>query len=407
MSMSSSSLSRYWLCYFLIPLNLYGDYINKAIGVPTFVFNTITALIYVFHIASSGKVKIKRTMRGFIFISFIVAFFHILFFQQPIGEIKHLIYVALFVLVACNENEETYNLMKKVILIVTIPMSLDVFVHIGTIRAASLNLYNIRLLTMLDKPYYTLIFAVAMVILFHLILASKRKIHKVLYCGWLIVLFYVLFSLVQSKTGVLAAIIGVLIEFYVRYRDKKLQILLLASAICILFFFGSIVSSVKIVLPDIVKNSLDFVSGNYSAGDKTYITYLVRMEILKIVGLVLTTHPLFGVGYGGFYSFASASGMQNYTLGLADMESALLSVPAEGGLVYLVAFAWLIGKIFKRIRINKSQLVKGDTIGIVTCMLILLVGNDFMSTFFWCLLGAIWTVVDGKSASTNNLRDGI
>ena len=384
------TVSSKWLCYVLVPLNLYGDYLERVFGIKPLVINVFSMLMYaILLFFLEKKSKIGKKYVAYFLINSVICLGH--FATSSItSELKQLCYITLFVMIASIETGTTYNLLRKTILFLTIPMSIDALISARTIRAMGYGIYNVRLLTMMDKPYYTLIFSIAIIILIHGIINLKARKTRIAYFVWICVLAYVQYMLIQSKTSILAVVLALFAEYMLVYRNVPRKMLYCISVI-ILGVMVIVLFLPYIKIPNYIMDVVNFVTGNYSIMEKSYYTFIVRKEVLENVMTILSRYPLFGVGFGSYYKYAFSHGMLYYTRDIYDMESSVLSILGEGGLIYFIVVFLVFAVLTKRLlKLCRLKRLNRELIGVGLCMLILLVGNDFMSTFFWCLIGSLW-----------------
>lgn len=388
-------MSEIWLCYFLVPINIYGDFIEKSVGISSLYVNAISIAIY-FILCMINKRKSNKWCKNillFLFVNIVIVAAHFIYATQYSDEIKHILYILLFVNVANRANQETFSRIKKVILALTIPMTIDALYWLPRIKKMGLRLFNIRNYTMIDKTFYTLIFPIALIILFNLFLEEKKNKKRFFQILWMCALLYIIFSVVESKTGILAFGFSIVIEIFALKKGYRRQIRRLTiiglTAITIMI----VLTSLNILnIPDYVKAAATFIRGNYSAVNSVYYeTYFTRLEILRNGFSVFAKYPLLGVGFGGYYPYVYAHGMQNYSIGIMDVESAALAIIVEGGLLYLLSNISLYYEMISKLK-KKYQYIKdvASYIGIFSCILFLLLGNDFMNIFYWVILGTLY-----------------
>lgn len=401
--MSSKKLPSFWLCYFLVPINIYGDYIERVTGKPALYINAATIIVFFALSFLFGKYKNKWPVEIVVFLCMNIAIVicHILLDKRLTGEIKHLLYVLLFSVVAVQSDYEIYHRLKKVILFVTIPMTLDAFYWLPRIKRMGYRLFNIRNYTMIDKTFYTLIFPIALIVLFNWFLREKKSVKRIFPIIWMAPLFYVIFSVVESKMGILAFGFAIIVEVFTlkkeyRKRIRRICFILLLSAVMVITLFLTGVLHV----PDYVLAGISYIFGDYTAVNRVYYeTYFTRLEILRNCLIIWSRFPIIGLGFGGYYPYVTSQGMQNYSLGISDIESAAMAMLVEGGIVYFLANVLLYAAMIRRLKRNYTLLRdSANLIGILACLLFLLIGNDFMSVFYWVLLGTLYGVIKKRMA---------
>ena len=402
--MKIKRLSSYWLCFGLIPINIYGDFLEKILGIKALFFNAAAIAVYfaLCLVTGNKKEKIPKILVYFLVLNGIIAVEHFIRFGRFEEEIKQILYILLFVMVCLYSDKKGFERVKKVIVALTVPMTIDALYWYPRIKSMGYRMFNIRRYTMVDKTFYTLIFPIALIILFNWIFFEKRE-EKIAFGVWTCVLLFIIFGVVESKMAILAFAFTIGFEFFItrkKYKKRYLKIFLLV------FGFASIIGlllSLKIIkIPDYVVAALSFLGGKFDAVNSVYYeTFFTRGEILKNGLLVWLRFPIFGVGYGGYYDYVSTQGMQNLSTGITDIESAALGVLVEGGLAYFISNVLIYSAIIKNIVVKKKYTEHWvDYVGIFTCIVFLLLGNDFMSVFYWVIIGIIFNGIMRSKGKT-------
>ena len=381
-----------WLCFVLIPLNISGEFVAKVTGLQPIIFNGIACSVYIILTATLiRKIKAEKLMLLFFLANCCLIIEHILMFGDFSSEFKQLLYILVFIFVACSPaiTENTYRYFKEIILIFSIFMFFDALIKSGTVISLGYRMFNIRNYTIIDKTGYTELFPLAIIILFNGILKEKSKKRKIVYGMWIAALAYVILFLFESKTGFIAACIAIFVELFIiqkKYRKKLAKIVLtifVAFAVYIIFIPHEV--------PDYILALLSFLGVSTSSVNAVYYqTYDYRLEILRNVLRIFVSHPFFGIGFGNYYNYASDNNMLSLTVDVQDVESSFLALFAEGGLTYffLNCFIWV--RLYMRIKRNTKS--APEVIGTFICMIILLMGNDYMNLFYWIWLGIYWRI---------------
>lgn len=385
---------RIWVCCFLMPINIYSEYLEKITGVGTLVFNIVSFAIFVFLALPKiiGNCKIEKKL-GFIFCTiFFLVVLHMVIFGNYINELKQLSFVIEFLIVATLYNEDYFDTVKKTIIIISIIMSIDIFVNLPKLISKNYNLFNVRQYTMLDKPYYTLIFPLAIIFLVSTLMHAKSK-HRIKIISLIVILCAVLFGILESKTALVATLIAI---FIILSRNKKrrkyLYLGLILFALFAAFYFGVF----RKKLPDLLMSVVYYFRGQYDVLAYAYAqSYFIRFEIVGLAFRTFLAHPIIGCGFNNYYNFVSARGWQNYSKGITDIESDALAIFAEGGIVYTAVIVSVFVFLFKKLIAKKEYLKTNkfhtlDALGCLICLVIAIIGNDFMSSFYWCMLGVVY-----------------
>ena len=395
--MKISKISSYWLCFALIPINIYGDFLEKLTGMPALYYNAASIAVYIALCLITSKIreKVPKVLILFLVLNGIIAIEHIMKFDRLGEEIKHLLYVVLFFMVANYSDQQNFERVKKVILVITIPMTLNALYWYPKIKAMGYRMFNIRRYTMVDKTFYTLLFPIALVILCNVIYFGKSK-KKVLYGVWAGILLLIIFAVVESKMAIIAFAVTLGIELFVTRRQHKRRLLkIFLLGVGSISLIGVLILFKVFKVPDYVIAAISVIIGKFDVVNSVYYeTFFTRGEILKNGLLVLSRFPVFGIGYGGYYDYVSTHGMQNISTGISDIESAALGVLVEGGIIYFISVLMLYVAIIKNLALKKKIIRNWiDYFGVFTCILLLLIGNDFMSVFYWAIMGILFNGV--------------
>ena len=393
-TISHRDLVRIWICYFLMPINIYSEYLEKITGINTLFFNIgcFMVLLFLSIPIFLKKQKIKQRIGLTTELILGIVILHLIIYGNYVNELKQASFIIEFMIVSTFYDNKYFNSIKKVIIVISMIMSVDTLLNLPKVIAQNHNLFNVRQYTMLDKPYYTLIFPLAIIFLISLMIKNKSK-HIVLLSVMISLLCVVLFGIIGSKTALAATVLAIIIMLS---RDKKkrkyLYLGLLGIGIASFIYFGILHKKV----PDFLISIIYFFRGEYDIVSNAYAkSYFIRFEIVTLAFKTFLAHPFWGCGFNNYYNFVSSHGWQHYSLGVTDVESDLLAMFAEGGILYAILILELFWYIFIKLLAKKALLKTNtqhvsDALGCLICLFISIIGNDFMSSFFWCLLGIIY-----------------
>ncbi len=392
-------LPTYWLCFVLIPYNLFAERIAEIVGSrerENIIFFILLLVYILLNFVIYKSIVIDKKIIMFLLVNMIICLEHVLQFNNYGEEIKHSIYIIILLLVASYSNEKCLFYMKCVIEIISCILVASAFMHVNEVRALNRRMFNIRNYTILDKPYYTLLLPLAIIILVHQIVLVKVYLKKISLLFLVLMMLYTLFAIFESKMGLIALIVAFLVEVW--SIDGKFKYRLLAGVMLGMLAFTTFYLATNKQLPDYVIALFDFIFGDSKAVARVYYdSFYGRLEIIKIVGRILIDYPLLGCGFGQYYQYASSKHLQHYTIGNVDVESSFIAIFAEGGFIYAFICLILLGHIMVKIwNLYRSKNIDGEILALYVCMLFLLIGNDFMNVFFWIFLGIIWANVYGN-----------
>lgn len=395
----SISFLRIWICYFLMPINIYSEYLERITGIGTLFYNIVAFMVLLvisILTIARGHTKIKKNILLYCGAIQILVLIHILLFGNYVNELKQASFIVEFFIVATFCNDNYIKSIKRVIVVIALIMAVDTIVCLPRVISTGYNLYNVRRYTMLDKPYYTLVYPMAIIILTVSLMTSMTKRKRILVLSAIVLLCVVLFGIIGSKTAFVALLTTILLVFSKNSQIKKY--VLVSSGV---FFVFSIIYLfvLKRNVPDFLSSIVYFIRGDYYTLSYSYAnSYLIRFEIVKLAIRTFLRNPIIGCGFNNYYNYVSTRGWQNYSFGNTDVESDFLAIFAEGGIIYasmiIGQFVWLYNKLLlSRDALRKNENYYLDLLGILTCLFVAIIGNDFMSTFFWCLMGMICGIV--------------
>ena len=218
-TISHRDLVRIWICYFLMPINIYSEYLEKITGINTLFFNIgcFMVLLFLSIPIFLKKQKIKQRIGLTTELILGIVILHLIIYGNYVNELKQASFIIEFMIVSTFYDNKYFNSIKKVIIVISMIMSVDTLLNLPKVIAQNHNLFNVRQYTMLDKPYYTLIFPLAIIFLISLMIKNKSK-HIVLLSVMISLLCVVLFGIIGSKTALAATVLAIIIMLS---RDKK------------------------------------------------------------------------------------------------------------------------------------------------------------------------------------------
>ena len=185
--------------------------------------------------------------------------------------------------------------------------------------------------------------------------------------NWFIIPLSFVLLLTQSMGALLSLFFAVLVYFSFQGKWKKQKIILL---ICLIL----IIACVFIARMNIQKEHT-----------KPLVSILMRLNYWKETLLVIKKSPLTGVGPGNFFIIPSDFAHNSY-----------LQIWAEMGILGIIAFFWLIGKVLARtFEIMKKPGYKKEMALLLIANLTFLLNNVMDFSFFLPEVMLIWWVILG------------
>ena len=394
----------------LIVLNVFGSVLSKNFEIPSFWFSAIPDVflfIYVV-IRKNGKMRIDPFILLMFSIAVLISVMHVINDGNVFEEVKSLMYIVTFILLYQCYDKNLWNVLELTISVISI------FLIIDAIRAAQLTLsngYGLRNFvhyTVLDKSYYTLFLSLSWIFSFLYTVNYKNQNGqwKKIRIIFLLFVLSVGIIIVQSKVFLFIVIISC---FYVGLNLKKrnklkfisLFLFMMIVFFCVLSFCPDYVPDYIYVL--INKNFGLFSEYVYNIPiiDKLTSTYVNRSLILNYAFSLFLDHPLWGVGFGQYASFASL----NTSILATQTESSWLNLLVEGGLIYFINHLffvfYLIYKSVKTSRNSFDFVFRTRSLLIIIAYIVLNLFNDYFSCIYWLFLSALF----GESCSNKRVAE--
>ncbi len=284
-------------------------------------------------------------------IAFLSLFFTVYFHATLTEFYKVLTYISLFYIIydSINSKKDVEFLLNAILLLGLILSALGILAFVGTRNhlqgAFFVFLKNsglIQGLRISSTLQYANTFAAFLILQFFIavgfLLEKKNVILKVIY-GTLSLLFFVTLLLTQSRGGIIAFILALVIYFiFARGNDRKMSALGLVGIIAV--FAIAVVVKKDVFLPVFkelwvrVSALLAFLHGKYNA------SLTNRENMFKDSLKILKEHPIFGTG-NGTYQYVYMKYRSAYFFAKFP-HSIFFQVLDEMGIVGAAAFLYML-----------------------------------------------------------------
>lgn len=324
-----------------------------------------------------------------------------LFFIQNIVILKILgLNILTFYLLACRTSEDSLKYLSFGVKLCAIIASCSVVY----LSLAYGSFYYFRDESFIDKSYITAFYSMSYIYIFIDITYNKNRLFN-----FITLLFLLLTNIliVQSKISLSALFIGIIAVYLFSNKEQKLKYRKFLSY-CLVAILILVVIFPDITLPDEIKYAVNFVFKSdiftvERSVERLNMTYDIRGDLWNYcIKNLFMTHPILGIGLGNFETYSKMS--RTSWAGLPETESSLLSIITEGGIVYTIImfffFYFPINLVYKKIR-KERKIEYLYVLLFFTTYLVMIVGNDFLDSFFWCqaaiMIGTLY-----KTARNNN-----
>ncbi|MCR5678890.1 MAG: O-antigen ligase family protein [Prevotella sp.] len=253
----------------------------------------------------------------------------------------------------------------------------------------------------IDKVYITLLYSLSFMFCLMNYFNNRQKIlNLAILCFNLFVNVF----LVQSKIAIVVFFVSLFIMLIWGVEKKSKEIKKL------LYYVGTIIIVVWIAFPDIalpqeIKYAINLLTGSdiftleVIESEHSEITYTIRDALWAYALSLFYDNPILGIGIGEFieHKFVFSKDIV-----VVETESSLINILTEGGLAY---FAIVVFMFFKGIKAAIVKFREQHQFEYLFCIvyfcscIIMIIGNDFMDSYFWILMGLIMGIVNEKETS--------
>lgn len=239
-----------------------------------------------------------------------------------------------------------------------------------------------------DKQYMTAVLTMCSIVsLVDFSSGDRRRLNFSLFAFFTLVAFII----VRSKLTVFVevCIMAILVLFI--GGEYKRSIHKLVYPFIILFVVAAILFP-DIIFPDDFKQLFNRYLGTDFHTERDFsATYDIRGLLWRDgFDKIFCNNMIWGIGPGEFAEYNT--GENTIFSGVKEMESSMLTIICEGGLVYLslilLFFCNLVYKSYILYKMTKNRYAI-TCLSILISYFLLLFGNDFMDTFFWVAMGVI------------------
>lgn len=370
-------------------LYTYGQALQNTTGIDSFIFTLpILGLLFMifFCLRDFYILKMKYSVALFVGICLSICILQILNSEMTLDSFKYIAFFVSCIMMSQVSEKSTFTCFKYSIITLSILLSLDALWHLPQLLASGTGLYNIRIYTLVDKPWYSFILSFSVIIL--LIEVTYNKINKIFATILIIVNLAINIIVVQSKATILCigvALFLVLVNSSAKNRKRILLGLILLSILAILivhFYPEKIPAYIGAAIYQIFGINIGDYGDQYN---RLNYTFDARNNIYDYVWGIFEEHPLLGIGFGNYTVLGS-----NYT-GITDTESSLLQSFVGGGAVFALSYILLCITIslnlFKLCKNKHYQCKDVELLVLFVIYFILNIQNDYFSLIYFLFMG--------------------
>lgn len=371
----------------ILPINIFNAYLEKNTNIDVSIMSiVIIGLIFFIELFMKKKYRCPKEIIIGLILTTIITLIHVLLFGFSLQEIKNLSYIYIFAVCLIFYKQGILNDFINSILLISLILSINVYLNIGIVQQQGLSIYNIRQYTIVDKPVFSMIFSLSTVIIIEKIIKGRNK---VLFLILLLNNLFIPIVIIQSKL----VLVILFFIFFDYFMSLKLHVkfaftafILILSSLSILFL--NAIGFTFNFLPDYIKAIVNILLSDniFKIDNKFYDTFIIRATIAFMVLDLFFDNFLWGLGFGGYSKYILSN--NSATNVVTETESSFLNMFVEGGFIYSILHIYLLIMIYIYCRRIKKY-YKEPYLILITYILLNL-ANDFMTLSYWIILAAIY-----------------
>lgn len=366
--------------------------------------------VYLLKLIKNKEIKKYTGIYILIFVNILLIFISAFGTNINGQAVKFIVYYAFMAVIVNIVDEDILLKSCKVLVYTSIILSLDIIVQGIELYTAGIDLVNLRSHTLMDKQYYTTLYAVVLPISFWLYFSTKKIKHLLI----LAISVISCMVLMQIKTLLMTVPLAIYIVLFIT-RGYPRKRLVLYGGILILIFLYMIINGNEALNQFYV--ILYYIFGMSDKIPHDYMKYvdtlIVRLEIIRNAMEHLSHNYLFGIGVGNYPEIVQGKSVMSIARNISydlpsEAESGVLLFLVEGGIVglatHILIYVYIVKSYLKRH--NKKSLVQNIIISIVLTNGISNIFQDNLNFLYWFFLGS-GMYVTSVLFSTNRIENRI
>ena len=363
--------------------------LSKATSLATF----LLLFVAVVDILRKKKIRKYPPIYMIIYLNIVFLFIQSLFIGITSETIKLILYSITIVVLINYLDDKTISLLYKIILIMSVILSIDIIIQGINLIHSRINLRNLRHYTLLDKQGYNMFYSFVIPILIVNIYKKKKIIDIFIFILTIIATVF----FIQLKSFLYTIPVGLLLALLTLRIVKPAKILKIGGIAII------IVVMIINIFPSSIPNQISSPINYYILNNKSSLsnddlrnldTFIIRRDIWKNAFQELKKEPILGIGYGNYGKLVENKNIISDITGIQYSmpnvtESGLLTFLLEGG---LLGFVMQISIIFW-IVINTANIRKINKNIVITTIIyfVFLASNivqDNLNYLYWFIIAA-------------------
>ncbi|HDR7959555.1 TPA: O-antigen ligase domain-containing protein [Bacillus wiedmannii] len=365
------------------------------------------AFVYLLKLMKNKEIKKYTGIYTLIFVNMLLIFISAFATNINSQAIKFIVYYA-FMAVIVNIVEEDLLLKScKVLVYTSLILSFDIIVQGIELYTKGIDLVNLRSFTLMDKQYYTALYAIVLPISFWLYFSTKKIKHLLILT--ISVISCIVFM--QIKTLLMTVPLAIYIVLFITRGYSRTKLALYGGILILIFFYMIITGNEALNQFYVILYYIFGMSDKIPLDYMKYVdTLIVRLEIIRNAMEHLSNNYLLGIGVGNYPEIVQGKSVMSIARNISydlpnEAESGVLLFLVEGGILGLFAHILIYVYIVKNYikRCNKKSLVQNIIISIVLTNGISNIFQDNLNFLYWFFLGS-GMYVTSALFSKNNMK---
>lgn len=359
----------------------------------TSVFIIVFIFLSIIYLIKKKQIKQYKVFYLILYINIAFILIQILFIGINPYMVKLMIYITTVFLLINYLDKLTLSSLYKVIIIISIILSLDIIIQSMFLFLKGINLRNLRYYTLLDKQGYNMFYSFSIpIMIIYIYIYKKVKIKLYLALNLIAAIF-----MMQIKSLLYTIPLGIIIGLI------ALNMINVKKVVKITAFIVVCVTLTLVIFPKLIPRQISVPINYYIFNDLKNInnddlrdldTFIIRREIWEKGIEIVKKHPIIGIGYGNYPNYVKDINITSKVTGITYelpnvTESGVLTFLTEGGIVggilHFSIVAW--------ITIKTKKIIKRSEVEIITTIIffVFIISNivqDNLNYLYWFVIAA-------------------
>ncbi|MCU5459093.1 O-antigen ligase domain-containing protein, partial [Bacillus cereus] len=363
------------------------------------------AFVYLLKLMKNKEIKKYTGIYTLIFGNVLLIFISAFATNINGQAIKFIVYYAFMAIIVNIVEEDLLLKSCKVLVYTSLILSFDIIVQGIELYTKGIDLVNLRSFTLMDKQYYTALYAIVLPISFWLYFSTKKIKHLLILT--ISVVSCIVFM--QIKTLLMTVPLAIYIVLFITRGYSRTKLALYGSILILIFLYMIITGNEALNQFYVILYYIFGMSDKIPLDYMKYVdTLIVRLEIIRNSMEHLSNNYLLGIGVGNYPEIVQGKSVMSIARNISydlpnEAESGVLLFLVEGGILGLFAHILIYVYIVKNYikRCNKKSLVQNIIISIVLTNGISNIFQDNLNFLYWFFLGSGMYVTSALFSENN------